>query len=226
MKLIAAISFLIFCMTVGAQDKNLNQSKWHDSDKLEKSDYKLIKRSKIYCSISNDNDYIFINLMIPDKEVSERILVQGLAIWVNMDGKQIKKMGIRFPVGANNIIKKKNQEAEKANLNTEDLISQANTIELIGFISEQDRHFAAQNSDSFRGYVKYSPDGDLFYRLVMPVTKLPVRNSKNGIGAMPFSLGLEIGYQPEYGIKGKSGSNPDKSSDLFWINGVKLASSK
>jgi hypothetical protein len=222
MKSIAVFVCLLSWMTVSAQ---LNQSKWHDNDKIEKSDYQLIKRSKILCSITNDNDNIFINLIISDNKTSERILIQGLTIWVNMDGKQIKKMGIRFPVGSDNIVKGVSKDT-KTNNGSEDLISQANTIELFGFISEQDRHFAAQNSNNFHGIVKYSPTGDLYYRMVMPVAKLPIRNSKNHNGAMPFSLGFEIGYQPASNIKGQSKNESRKDSDLYWINEVRLASSK
>jgi hypothetical protein len=225
MKSIAVFACLFFCIAIKAQDRNLNQSKWHDNDKIDKSDFQPVKRSKIYCSISNDNDFIFINLMVPDRVVSERILEQGLAIWINMDGKQIKKMGIRFPLGSENLTKGKTQGTE-TNSGPENLVSQANTIELIGFISEQERHFAAQNSDNFRGYVKYSPNGDFYYRMVMPLTKLPLRNSKNRNGAMPFSLGFELGYKPASNIKGPTKNESRKDSDLYWINDVTLASSK
>ena len=57
-------------------------------------------------------------------------------------------------------------------------VAMANTIELIGFISEQERHFPAANADNFNGMVKFDDSGKLFYRLVMPIAKLPVRNSK------------------------------------------------
>jgi hypothetical protein len=225
MKSIAIFVCLFFSLAAGEQDRNLNQSKWHLDDKIEKSDYQLIKRSKIYCSISNDNDYIFINLMVPDRAVSERILVQGLAVWVNMDGKKIGKMGVRFPLGSEHPAGGKKQDADTNN-GPEDLITQANTIELIGFISEQERRFATKNYDNFRGSVKYSPDGYFYYRLVMPLSKLPIRNSKRGNGAMPFNLGFEIGYQPVSNLKVHTQSDSRKVSDQYWINDVRLASSK
>lgn len=225
MRSIAVFYVFCFCLAINAQNRSLNLSKWHDGDKIDKSDYQLIKKSKINCSISNDNDFIYMNLMVPDKLVSERILEEGLTIWVDMDGKQQKKMGIRFPLGSENPLANKNHSAEKNN-EAEDLISQANTIELIGFISEQDRHFAAQNSDNFRGSVKYGPNGELFYRLLMPVSKLPLRNSRSGNGAMPFNLGLEIGYVPLPKTKVQAKNESHNASVLYWINDVRLASSK
>lgn len=226
MKSVAVISLFFICVILNAQNGDPNLSKWHNNDRIDRSDYLLIKKSKLYCSLSNDKDFVYINLMIPDREVSVRILEDGLTVWINMDGKQDRKMGVRFPIGSQNAANVKNQGAED-NIATEDLVSQANTIELIGFISEQDRRFASQNSDNFRGAVKYSPNGDLYYRLVMPVAKLPFRNSKDGNGAMPFALGFEIGYIPPAGTKNQSKKESHSGSNaLYWINQVKLASSK
>ncbi len=226
MKSIAIIALFCMCITGNAQKGNLNDCKWHNNDKIERSDYLLIKKSKLYCSLTNDKEYFYINLMIPDKEVSERILEDGLIVWINMDLKQDKKMGVRFPLGSENAGSVKNQVAGNNGV-TEDLVSQANTIELIGFISEQDRRFASQNSDNFRGAVKYSPGGDLYYRLVMPLAKLPIRNSKDGNGAMPFALGFEIGYIPPSRTKIQTKKESRSvNATVYWITQVRLASSK
>jgi hypothetical protein len=200
-------------------------SKWRINDKVEKSDFQQIKKSGLLCAVSNDNDFIIINLIIPGNKVSEMILKDGMTVWINMDNKQVRKLGVRFPIGSENGSPAINQETG-INNPADDLISQANTIEIIGFISEQERHFPAQNNDNFRGYVKFSAGGELYYRLVLPVGKLPLRNSKDGTGATPFALGFEIGYQPIAMKKGQTDKEPKKGSALYWINEVRLASSK
>jgi hypothetical protein len=225
MKSAAFIVSIWFCALVNAQNGDINLSSWRTGDKLEKSDYHLIKKSKLYCALSNDNDFLIINLMVPDNKVANMILEKGFTIWINMDGKQVRKLGVRFPIGSENSTAVIYHDSEKSG-SIEDLIVQANTIEIIGFISEQERHFAAQNNDNFRGYVKFSASGDFYYRLVMPLGKLPVRNSKDGNGAMPFALGFESGYLPAASKKGQSNSEKHKDSEVYWINGVRLATSK
>ena len=72
----------------------------------------------------------------------------------------------------------------------------ANTIELIGFSNEAARRFASDNADTFRGSVKYDNEGVLHYKMIIPIEKIPVRNSREGEGAMPFTFGVEYGPFP------------------------------
>jgi hypothetical protein len=138
-----------------------------------------------------------------------------------MDSKLTKKMGIRFPTGS-----QYSGGHNKSILPDDDLnadgslvppVSFANTIELIGFTSEDARRFPADNADNFRGSVKYDNEIALHYRMVMPVSKLPLRNSKKGDGAMPFTFGIE--YGPAIAL-------PAFPPVLLWIKNIKLATDK
>jgi hypothetical protein len=71
----------------------------------------------------------------------------------------------------------------------------------------------------------------------MPIAKLPVRNSRGGHGAMPFTLGIEYGTLPAINKQGgnrgpkpsslfHSGSSGSDGARLYWINNVRLATSK
>jgi hypothetical protein len=167
-------------------------------------------------------------------------LKEGLTIWISMDGKAVKNMGIRFPIGSQNQGGHRKADRHENNStpdgNTVNPLSLANTIELIGFTNEQQRHFPSDNHDSFRGSVIYDEAGTLFYRLVIPITKLPVRNSREGHGAMPFTLGIEYGSLPVMNKQENRGPKPSSifrsgrsgggASEVNWINNVKLASSK
>lgn len=160
-------------------------------------------------------------MKIEDKEVQNRILNLGITIWINMDNKPVKKMGIRFPVGSQNSISHK-KSAFRDNLSDTDNtvfspVSQANTIELIGFSGEEGKRFPSENAENFRGYVSYDKENILHYRMIMPVVKLPVRNSKDGHGAMPVTLGIEYG---------KRSDQPDLNQVLLWIKSIKLATEK
>jgi hypothetical protein len=165
------------------------------------------------------------------------ILKEGLIIWVDMDGKSLKKLGVRYPIGSENLGRYnrtgQSDDVKNPAVDGSSLLKMANTIELIGFISEQERRFSSENPDNFRGSVRYE-GGILFYRMLMPIFKLPVRNSKEGNGAMPFNLCVEYGFQPEDKNpdgRMKTGRNARikqkvAGSEVYWIKNVKLATSK
>ena len=190
-----------------AQKGDLNLSKWHLHDNVEASDYQLIKKTELYYFLSNDNDNIYIDMKIEDPRVQDKILKEGLIIWINMDGKTLKKMGVRYPIGAQSPTP----------------LSFANTIELIGFTNEQKKHFPSENPDNFRGSVRYDDEGILYYKMIMPIAKLPIRNSKGGNGAMPFILGIEYGFSSSLHTIDPSRG---RTTELHWIKNVKLATSK
>jgi hypothetical protein len=200
MKSVILILILFLNGSLRAQDHNLSLSFWHTGDVVKDSDYQPIKKSGISFFLSNNNEKIYINLKITGKDVQNLILEDGLTIWIDMDGKHARKMGVRF-------VPKSDKKAP---------FSQTNTIELIGFITEQERHFAAENPDNFKASVK-SDDGIIYFRMIMPVSKLPLRNSQDGRGTMPFYLGVEAG---------SSSSGSSGNSRLYWINHVKLATSE
>jgi hypothetical protein len=190
----------------------------------------------LYC-LSNDNDNIYIDLKCDNPSKQLMILREGLIIWIDMDNKSLKKLGVRFPLGTQRRqIKNRTGQSYDEIKPVEDVPSLARmskTIELVGFISEQERHFSSENPDNFRGSVRYE-DGTLHYKMVMPLAKLPVRNSKGGNGAMPFALGIEYGFTSDINAQDRKMSTrrnertPKTStgSEMLWIKNVKLATSK
>ena len=204
------------CIGVNAQKENQKPVRWHVTDKIDASDYQMIKKTSLYYYLSNDNENIYVDLKIEDAGVQNRILKEGLTIWINMDNKTVKKMGIRFPIGSENTPSRNNNSLVESMLNPDGTLitplSQAHTIELIGFISEETRRFPSENNNNFRGSVNYDNDGILYYKMVMPIAKLPLRNSKQGIGAMPFAIGIEYGKLSYVNKSGNHMSPPPSSS--------------
>jgi len=201
---------LILCQITNAQKSNQYLSSWFESI----NDELIIPRDKYICNnkgklcyfISNDKDNLSIDLLFNDGNAINRVLGEGMTIWIDMDSKQTKKMGIKYPLGA------------KVSESAETLISLANTIELVGFTRENERRFPSENADNCRGYVKSDNQGVLHYKMIIPITKLPVRNSKDASGAMPFNMGVE------YGAVLVSGSS--KPSVMVWIKNVRLATGR
>jgi hypothetical protein len=233
---------LLFSASQGlnARTGNINLCRWHTTDKVEASDYQLIRKEKLYVFLSNDNDNIYINLKVEDQAVQERILKEGLTIWINMDNREIKQLGIRFPIGSQNQASHRKGESHESNPaggNSVSLLSMANSIEIIGFTWEQERHFPSENADNFSGSVKFGEKGILYYKMLMPLARLPVRNARAGHGAMPFTMGIEYGSRQLTNKEGQS-RGPAPSSifrhadsgkgapEITWINNVTLATSK
>jgi hypothetical protein len=218
------ISFLIFflvCLNLTGQKRNLYQSSWYQS----RNDEKNLSSEKYYCSekgklcyfISNDNDNVHLYIKVEDAAVQNRILKEGLTIWINMEGKKKKEMGVAFPLGSQNSGGNRRPDMNESMSNTDGTpvtpLSMANTIELIGFTGERERRFPSANADNFNGVINYDKEGVLHYKLVMPVIKLPLRNSRESDGAMPFAIGIEYGKEP--GAGGTSGEyGPPPSSGI------------
>jgi hypothetical protein len=198
MKPFLLLMCFLFSAGANAQNGKINQSIWHKGDRAEFADFKQIKRTGLYYTLSNDNDNLYLDLIIGDRNDQNKILESGLILWINMEEKALRRMGIRYPMGA------QNQGTRNKGFQTESDITQkdkagnslslANTIEIIGFIGERERHFSSENVVNFRGWIKYDESGKLHYQMVMPIARLPIRNSRGGNGAMPFSLGIEYGF--------------------------------
>jgi len=172
--------------------------------------YSYDNKGKLYYILSNNHDNIFLDIKIEDPAIQNRILKEGLTVWINMDGKTLKILGLRFPIGSQYVGGLNRSGLSENKINSDGSLitplSLANTIELIGFTSEEIRRFPSENADSFNGSVKYNDEGILFYIMKMPISKLPVRNSKEGDGTMPFNFGIEYGAPPSMNSPGGPGA--------------------
>jgi hypothetical protein len=201
MKSSLLILSLIFCSALSGQKGNTNICRWHSNAGTTTADYIAINRTGLSYSLSNDNDNIYLDIKVADAEEQNMILRNGLVIWINMDGKKNRKLGVRYPVGSRNITTRRGDNSQSGDRAQQALpgnpLTMANTIELIGFINETQRRFPSENPDNFRASVKFDAEGALVYNMLMPLVKLPLRNTKNGSGSVPFTLGIEYGFSAE-----------------------------
>ena len=142
--------------------------------------YGFFKKGNLDYYISNDNRFLYLFLKIEDSEVEYKILQEGFTVWINADGKNQKKTGIRFPIGAKSPV-------SQTSAITESPIAMANKIELIGFKDQGQGIIPASNPEDFNGFVIYDDQGVLHYLLCMPVSQLSLADNQ------PFTLGLEYG---------------------------------
>jgi hypothetical protein len=149
------------------------------------------------CYLSNSDSNLFIDIIITDPGVQKTLLGVGMNIWIDLSGKEVKSMGVRYPVGSDNV-KASLQRRGEAMTTTEKMmfvknsgIEMAFEIEVAGFGEEIPRKVPALGGCGFSSNVHYNDDGNLMYRMVIPMKSVVVQEVKGKL--VPFSIGLEYG---------------------------------
>jgi hypothetical protein len=184
----------------GQKEKEINV-KWRNDPaelKIPDSEYMSDKKGEIIYYLSNDAGNLYVDMKIKETVQQNRLLKSGMTLWINLDGKSVKKAGVRFPVGADYSPKRKDFESQ---VNPPTLLSQANMIQLVGFKDIQPSRFPSDNKDNIRGRVRYDNNGDLLYSLVIPLEKLIVLKEETTETSV-MNLALEIGVPPQMGSQG------------------------
>lgn len=224
MRSVFTILAIILCADINAQKEKFFTSKWRNDPaeelKLSSTDYQSYGKGKILYYLSNDNENIYLDIKVTESIEQNKILQMGLTVWIDMDDKIRREMGIRFPIGAKfsraqNRQGNENPVIDDSSVNPNSPIGMANTIELTGFKDEAKKRFPSKNTDNIRGSVRYDNDGNLIYHLLIPASKLPFRNDVSGKGSMPIAMGIEYGASPVVNRPGGSpegGGRPSGSS--------------
>ncbi|MBN2863283.1 MAG: hypothetical protein JXN62_08995 [Bacteroidales bacterium] len=203
MKTTALLLSILMCAAVYPQKAGKSSSRWNsygqDPSAIPLSDFEFFKKENFYYLLSNDNENFYLDIRVEDSEAETKILRQGLVIWINADGKQQKIVGVRYPIGSQNMAKMNLQipgtQTQTSSRNPNSPIAQATIVELIGFPQNEQRYIPANNTDNFRGSVHYDDNGALHYRLVMPAGNLKQDNGDKGEDKRNLTLGIEPGAQ-------------------------------
>ena len=106
MKKALALLFMVLCSGLYAQkDKSYHNHRHEagiDDFKSETAEFQYSEKGKFTYCISNDKENIYVDLRFIDKNVQRQVLRSGVTVWINTDGKASKKMGVRYPVRAQN----------------------------------------------------------------------------------------------------------------------------
>jgi hypothetical protein len=244
MKSFIIFILLVLCTSLFAQKNNNYYCHWRgskiDNIKALSQDFKFSETGKFYYYLSNDKDNIYIDLRIFDNSVQSQILHSGLTIWVNMDGKKARKIGVKYPV--------RNKDSENSHLqkmqamqssqnkpynhnrqdpqnrqnmaengaflsaNTEMNMPPANTMELIGLSEPGSMLISSFETNNFTGSVRFEKDDNMWYEVVMPISKLPSLTHVDKNGVYSFILGFEYtgisSFLPGGGPGGEPGGGP------------------
>jgi hypothetical protein len=214
-KIVTLIAFVYFLNAYG-QDEKSYQSHWRSSDinthSLSDDNYGFFKKGNFLYYISNDNENIYIDIKIKDSGVQSSVLQEGLTVWFNADGRQHKEVGIRYPLGAK--FADGPGRRNQGNSTSASPLSKANTIQLIGFPGEGQNMIPAKNDDNFSGSLEYDQDGNLFYNLRLPISRLSLIASEGGAGIEQSTIGIEYGGMPQMGNKPNGQAPPGMAEEM------------
>jgi hypothetical protein len=189
---------LLFCFNVFSQKGGESVCKWNGSGNAELNipleSYQYFKKGMLYHYLSNDKENLYLDIRVIESVAKSKILKEGMTVWINMDNKQIKKDGIRFPLGTENLRSPGRQQARDAQGRLLSPVEQANTIQLIGF-GGSFQFIPSNDTVGIRGSVRYDNEGVLIYKLIIPITKLTTGGTAI---TEPFTIGIEPGpFMPD-----------------------------
>jgi hypothetical protein len=200
MKKIFALLSLALCATIYAQKDKSYNNHWRESNnfdiKLHITEFVYSEEGKLFYYISNDNENIYLNLRIYDVDVFQSMMNSGLTTWINMNGKKAKKLGIKYPVGMQKMEKPENKNMPESGATPGGPPSgmmSLDKLELIGFGDTEKTIISPFANDNFRGSIKFEKNGNTWYELIMPISKLPEMTYKDKNGEASIILG--IGYE-------------------------------
>lgn len=216
MKTIVTLIALAFILNAYGQDEKSYQSHRYSPEKnnhqMPDNSYDYFKKGNFLYYISNDNENIYIDIKIKDSGVQSSVLQEGLTIWFNADGRQHKEVGIRYPLGAK--FADGPGRRNQGNSTSASPLSKANTIQLIGFPGEGQNLIPAKNDDNFSGSLEYDQDGNLFYNLRLPISRLSLIASEGGAGIEQSTIGIEYGGMPQMGNKPNGQPPPGMAEEM------------
>jgi len=203
-KFIAVSLFLVSFCAYGQKSKGpvMHWREYSAKDDLyPASEYAALDKEKMYCYMSNNDSSLFIDLIIVDPGVQKTILSIGMNIWIDLTGKEVKSMGLRYPVGSDNV-KASLQRKGESMTNSEKImfihnssIEMAYEIEVAGFGEGVPQRVPSKGGSGFSSSVRYSDDGNLLYRMEMPMKNIVLQEVKGK--TVPISIGLEYGAKQD-----------------------------
>ena len=202
-RLIVFISFILTGISPAlAQKVGSYSSKWQGdiaglSEKQVIGQMQVHQKTQFLYLISNDEENLFIHLMINDRAAIQKTMRFGLTTWLNPDGKTKKGMGIQFPVapeGRGESGFRRDKGGDRRDMMMAMLAQKNREMVLIGFGAKGEQMRIDPTLDTaFDGDIKLNEvDGSIMVRLVVPLEKIgrgqPITFNQ------PISLGFETGY--------------------------------
>ena len=195
------------------------QSRWHDPDAnpFTIADYQ--EEDNVFYMVSNNHEYLFLDLIVPFSLEQRKILLFGLTVHVDHAGKPKKDLSILYPFRRTggkyrldkvtlvdsslfDQIRARRDASSMRSLRGGPLMNfeilkydmaEGARIMLLEGYSDTSDIVAISSSDpaEVHGWMAFDSSGALNYFLAIPFDKVPIRENLKNSG---FNLGLETGF--------------------------------
>jgi hypothetical protein len=220
---------MLFCILLPgllkAQPSGI-QSRWYDESTHPSNIADYHQKKNIFYQISNNEEYLILNMIVPFAPEQKKILLFGMAVYVDLAGGSKKDLAILFPyrrigtkyrpenltAGDSAMIRQIRAGGDPSQMRNRrggmlmnfdvlkhNLAAGAGTIVLKGY-SDTAEVVAIRSSDpgEVNALMAYDSNGVLYYTLTLPFAKVPI---KEKLKKAAFNLGLETGYfNPEASV--------------------------
>jgi hypothetical protein len=106
MKNFITLLSLCICTNIYAHKDKTYKCDWHGKNvnvfNTMAADFRYTEKGMFYYLISNDSDYVYVDIRIFDDEIKKQIVREGLTIWIDPTGKKARNTGVRYPAGVQN----------------------------------------------------------------------------------------------------------------------------
>ena len=155
------------------------------------------EKSKLMYFFSNDNERLYIDIVIADRPTMQKVMMYGLTTWINPDGKTKKNSGIRFPLApARRDMKQpagREPGRDRDRMVSEMMEARNREMAVFGFPGMQEEVIVNPALDEdYRGSVSRLGEDRMLVTLSLPLDKLGRSAGQNL--SKPLSVGVESGY--------------------------------
>jgi hypothetical protein len=192
--------FLLMALSVGlnAQKEKSISCLWRESATQDMrsrvTEFIYSQKGQFYYYLSNDRENLYVDLRFFEKEIQNAVMRSGLTLWINMDGKKEKNVGIRYPLVTRNSERPPSSATtggitagQAPGRNRNNQAPDLNILELVGFSESGPVQISASENNNVRGSIKYENDG-MWYEVVIPFNKMPQVAQKNKKNTITFGF--------------------------------------
>ncbi len=184
--------FLLMILFFSCKTQNVYTGIWLESpDLLSKSTIQSMenmqynKGTKMFYSLYNDNERIYVLMSVNDRTIQKKILIAGLTLWIDTVAKKKKQFGITFPRAGSmkNSFSKMNKEQMMQQVQNSGMQQSINyaelnqkfsnnlqDMEIVGFNHKKKTEIVFnQSNNGIKASIQFDEEGTLHYQASIPL---------------------------------------------------------
>lgn len=211
MKTLLLLAGFLASMPLSAQKDKAYKCHWHEQGiedlNSPTAELEYSEKGKFTYLVSNDNENIYVDLRIADRNVQRQLMFSGISLWINTDGKKHRKSGLRYPVMA-----ERRRGSVPAGAGARDNRMVADSLILVGLSDEDELKIAANEKGNYTASLKVQDIQPTFIKFVLPLEKLKaLRESDSDLSVL---LGISYPEPVTGGMGPGAGAGGPPAGDM------------